>query len=491
MTKDTGLLDKKSSPGDISCEEFRKAGHELVDWIAEYLAHPERHAVLPAVEPGELRAKLPEFPPEHGESPGVVLRDFENQILPHVTHWNHPGFMAYFAAGGSSAGVLSEALIAALNNVGLLWRSSPALAELEQVSMGWLAQLLELPSDWFGMIHETASTASLHAVIAARQAALEAAQAAGHPLDLNRITIYASEQAHSSVEKTMAALGRGADACRKIQCDAQFRMDPDALRDAIRADIENGYRPIAVIATVGTTSTSAVDPVAAIAGVAEEFSLWLHVDAAYAGAAAILPEMRHHFDGCERADSFLTNAHKWLFAPMDLTAFYTAQPDILRRALSLVPEYLRSAEHPDAVNFMEYAIPLGRRFRGLKLWYILRTYGREGLAANIREHIRLASLLAGWVDEAADFERAAPTPFSLVCLRYRPAGATPNETDRLNEQLINAVNATGEFFLSHTKLNDRFVIRVAIGNLRTTEHYVVRVWQLLRELAPKVAAAAT
>ncbi len=484
MTKDTGLLDKKSSPGDISSEEFRKAGHELVDWIAEYVAHPERHAVLPAVEPGELRAKLPEFPPEHGDSSAAVLRDFENQILPHVTHWNHPGFMAYFAAGGSSAGVLSEALIAALNNVGLLWRSSPALAELEQVSMSWLSQLLGLPSDWFGMIHETASTASLHAVIAARQAALEAAEAGGRSLDLNRITIYASKQAHSSIEKTMAALGRGSDACRKIPCDTNFRMDPDALRDAIRGDIENGFCPIAVVATVGTTSASAVDPVPAIADLAEEFSLWLHVDAAYAGAAAILPEMRHYFEGCERADSFLTNPHKWLFAPMDLTAFYTAQPDILRRALSLVPEYLSSDEHPDAVNFMEYSIPLGRRFRGLKLWYILRLYGRERLAANVREHIRLASQLAGWIDESEGFERVAPTPFSLVCLRYRPSGATPAETDKINESLLNAVNATGEFFLSHTKLNERYVIRVAIGNLRTSEHYVARVWQLLREFAP-------
>lgn len=480
MSPDDGYPSAPVSFGDLDPEEFRRAGHQVIDWIADYLGHPERVSVLPDVRPGALLEKLQVDPPAVGTDPSKLLSEFERDILPHAVHWNHPGFMAYFAAGGSSPGILGEALSAALNNVGLLWRSSPALAELEQATLQWLVRLLGLPDSWFGMIHDTASTASFHAVIAAREQAASAACASGSRLDLNRIVIYASDQAHSSIEKAVAALGRGLGACRKIASDGNFAMRPDALRRAIAADLRDGLAPIAVVATVGTTPSTAVDPVQQIADIAAEHSLWLHVDAAYAGAAAMLAEQRHHFVGCERADSFVVNPHKWLFVPMDLTAFYTSRPEHFRNALSLVPEYLRSREDPRAVNYMEYSIPLGRRFRALKLWYVLRAFGSDRIAGTIREHIRIAGLLAEWVDAAPEFELLAPAPFSLVCLRYRRTGASDSEANAASERLLDAVNETGEFYLSHAVLAGRYAIRVAIGNIGTTENHVRRLWHLLQ-----------
>lgn len=471
----------------MPAEDFRRFGHQIIDWIADYWEHPERHAVLPDVQPGTLIDSLPATGPGQGEPMERILDDFERQILPHVTHWNHPGFLAYFATSGAAPGVLAETLAAGLNNVGLLWKASPALAELEQVTMRWLADWMALPTDWFGMIHTTASDASLHAVIAAREAARQSDEKSGNAFDLSRMVIYTSEQAHSSIEKTTLSLGLGREACRKIPVDAEFRMRPKALEAAIEGDRKANRRPICVVATVGTTSTSSVDPVPAIAAIAQRHELWLHVDAAYAGAAAILAEMRNHFAGCEQADSFLVNPHKWLFTPMDLCAFYSRRPDILRDAFSLVPEYLRTQEDPRAVNLMEYSIPLGRRFRALKLWFILRYFGREGLSALLREHIRIAQQFAYRVDEHPDFERIAPAPFSLVCFRYRPPGLDAAQLDRLNEKLLNAINASGEFFLSHTKLNGRFVIRVAVGNIHTAAKHLDRLWALLGEAAPALS----
>ena len=416
-----------------------------------------------------------------GEPMDRVLADFEKQIVPHVTHWNHPGFMGYFATSGSMPGVLAEALIAGLNNIGLLWKTSPALTELEQVTLRWLADWLELPNDWFGMTLAGASVASLHAVIAAREAAKAQAAAKGEPFDLKKITLYTSEQAHSSIEKTMLVLGLPHENCRKVRVDDEFRMRPELLEDLIEADLNGGLQPFCVVGTVGTTSTTSVDPIAALADIAERHSLWLHVDAAYAGAAGILLEKRRYLDGCERADTFLFNPHKWLFTPMDLTAFYCRRPEELRQALSLVPAYLRSQQDERAVNFMEYALPLGRRFRALKLWFILRYFGREGLMANLREHIRLAQDLAQRVDEHPDFERLAPAPFSVVCFRYRPAGAAVAQLNAINERLIQAINATGEFFLSSTVLHDQFTLRVAIGNIHTRQKHVDRLWEFAVE----------
>jgi len=454
-------------------EEFRLFGHQAVDWIAEYLAHPERHPVLPPVKPGQLTGALPARGPERGEPMSAILADFERLIVPAMTHWNHPGFLAYFANSATPEGILGELLAAALNGNGMLWKTSPAITELEQVTLRWLRHWSGLPEDWFGLIYDTASTSSMHAIAAAREAADPESRSKGVARGL---VVYTSEQAHSSIAKGAIAVGIGHDNVRLVPVDAEFRMLPDALREMINRDLAAGLRPCCVAATVGTTSTTSVDPVPAIADICERHNLWLHVDAAYAGSAAVAPEFRWALAGCERADSLVTNPHKWLLTPMDCSVFYTRRPDVLSRAFSLVPEYLRTEQDPLAVNLMDYGVPLGRRFRALKLWFILRSYGREGLAAIIREHVRLAREFAREVEADPRFELAAPAPFSVVNFRYKG-------TDDDNRRILDRVNAAGEVFISSTVLNGRFTLHLAIGNYATTKAHVERAWELLREAA--------
>ncbi|MDR7414878.1 MAG: pyridoxal-dependent decarboxylase [Armatimonadota bacterium] len=462
-------------------ELFLQGLERLGRWIADYLDHSERYPVLARVRPGEIREKLPPSPPEDPEPFERIFTDFQEILLPGITHWNHPGFFAYFAITGSAPGVLGEVLCAALNVNGMLWRTCPAATELEEVTLDWLRQLLGLPPR-FGIIMDTASVASLCAMAAARESlglGIREQGMAGRP-DLPRLRIYTSEHAHSSIEKGAIVLGFGQEGVRKIPVDGEFRMRPDALAEAIEEDLRAGWRPAGVVATVGTTSTTSVDPVPEIAEICERYGIWLHVDAAYAGVAAILPEKRHVLAGCERADSLVVNPHKWLTVPIDCSAFYTRRPEVLRRAFSLVPEYLRTPEE-DAVNFMDYGIQLGRRFRALKLWMVLRMFGASGLREMVRRHIALAREFAGWVDEDPDFERMAPVPFSTVCFRARPRGVPEEALDALNEQLLEAVNRTGEAYLSHTRLDGRLVLRLAIGHLRTEHRHVRRCWELLRE----------
>ena len=460
----------------MSPEEFRRHGHKVVDWIADYLAHPERYPVLAQVSPGYLLDQLPASGPEQGEPMDEILGDFQKFVIPGMTHWNHPSFFAYFSISGSGPGILGEMLAAALNVNGMLWKTSPAVTELEQVALAWLRQWIGLPDNFFGIIYDTASISSMHAIAAAREMAAPEVHRSG---GTQRLVLYTSEQAHSSIEKGAIAIGVGQQNVRKIPVDGQFRMIPDALAASIRQDRERGLQPFCISATVGTTSTTSVDPVPAIADIAEQYGLWLHVDAAYAGSAAIVPECRYALAGAERADSLVTNPHKWLFTPTDLSAFYTRRPDILRRAFSLVPEYLRTADNPRAVNFMDYGVQLGRRFRALKLWFVLRYYGREGIIQLIREHIRLAQEFASWVDADPDFERTAPTPFSVVCFRHRGGAET-------NQALLDRVNATGEVFLSHTALHGEFTLRLAIGNMRTEQRHVERAWELIRSEAARL-----
>lgn len=457
----------------MSPEEFRRYGHEAVDWIAEFLAHPERHPVLPAVQPGELIDALPPSAPEHGEPMCAILEDFRNLVVPAMTHWNHPGFMAYFANTAPGPGILGELLAAALNSNGMLWKTSPAITELEQVTLGWLRQWIGLPREFFGLIYDTASVSTLHAIAAAREMADPEGRTRGAAPGL---VVYCSQEAHSSVEKGAIALGIGQQNVRKVPVDSEFRMRPEALAEMAAADVAAGLRPICVTATVGTTSTTSIDPVRAIADIAERHGMWLHIDAAYAGSAAILPELRHILNGAERAHSLVLNPHKWLFTPMDLSAFFTRRPDILRRAFSLVPEYLRTADHPRAVNLMDYGVQLGRRFRALKLWFIMRYYGRERLAEIIRHQIRWAGELAALIDAHPQFERAAPTPFSVVCFRYRG-------TDDDNRRILERVNASGEIFISHTVLDGRLTLHLAIGNMATTREHVLRAWELVQAAA--------
>jgi aromatic-L-amino-acid decarboxylase len=429
---------------------FRDDGAAALEWVASYLERLRELPVLARVEPGELRAALPAAPPEEPEPFASVLEDLDRVLLPGLTHWQSPRFFAYFATTASEPGILAELLIAGLNQVGILWRTSPALQELEELTLDWLAQLLGLPEGLHGHIEDTASTGTLVALAAAR---------ARRPQSR---TVVVGEQANSSVFKAVRLLGLE---LRVVPADEAFRLRADLL------DLEGAC---AVVATAGTTGAAAVDPLPAIAERCERAGAWLHVDAAYAGAAAICPELRHHFAGWERADSVVVNPHKWLGVPMDCSTLWTRRPEALRDAFSLVPEYLRSAE--EVASLSEYSHPLGRRFRALKLWAVLRCFGRTGLQERIREHVRLAELFERWVREEPGWDVVAPRHFSLVC--FRRAGS-----DELNERLLERVNASGEIFLSHARLGDRYALRLAIGNFRTQEEDVRLAWDVLRREA--------
>jgi aromatic-L-amino-acid decarboxylase len=469
--------------GDLDTETFLVQAHRAMDWIARYLTGAEAYPVLTRMRPGELTAALPPAPPEKAEPLSQILDDVLQQIVPGLTHWNHPGFFAYFANSSTAPAILAEALAAALNANAMLWKTAPAATELEIVALDWLRQLLGLPAGLFGVIQDTASTATLLALMAAREAVPGLEVRRQGLRGQARLRMYASEHAHSSVEKAGIVLGIGQEGFRTIPVDERYRMDVEALSRAVAEDRASGWLPFAVTATVGTTSTTSIDPVADVAEVCRREGLWLHVDAAYAGCAAVVPELRHILDGCQHADSFVANPHKWLFVPVDLSVLYTRRPDVLRSALSLVPEYLRTPEEAVAPNLMDYGVALGRRFRALKLWMVLRAFGSSGIAARIREHVRLAQLFRSWVAEEPVFELAAPSPLSVVCFRVRVPGQPPEEADRRNEALMNAVNATGEIYLSHTKLEGRITLRLAVGNIRTEERHVRRAWELLREQA--------
>ncbi len=483
--EDQTLLDaaqQASATGDMDTEAFRRYGHQVVDWIAEYLAGVGNYPVLSQNTPGDIRRTLPAHPPIRPESMEAILADVDRILIPGITHWNSPGFMAYFSITGSGPGILGEMLCSALNVNAMLWRTSPAATELEQVTLDWLRQMLGLPRPMFGVINDTASSGVLYALAAAREAVsnlhIRQKGMAGRA-EVPRLCFYTSQDAHSSVDKAGIVLGIGQEGLRKIGTDSEFRMDVAELERTIQEDIAAGWLPFAVVATVGTTSTSSIDPVPQIADICERYSLWLHVDGSYGGIAAVDPDMRWVLTGCERADSLIVNPHKWLFTPLDCSAFYTRKPDVVKAAFSLIPEYLRNAESlgDEIPNLMDYGNALGRRFRSLKLWMVIRYFGQEGLAARIREHNRLAQLLVQWIDEAPDFERMAPTPLSLVCFRAHPRGMNDEaELEALNERLMNQVNVAGRFFLSHTRLRGKFTIRVAIGNLRTTEQDIQDLW---------------
>jgi aromatic-L-amino-acid decarboxylase len=471
--------------GDLPLDDFRRTGHELVEWIADYLENGEQYPVLSRSQPGEIRAQLPASPPVAPESLDEMLADFREIIMPGITHWNHPNFYAYFSNTGSVPGILAEMLIAALNVNGMLWRTSPAATELEEVTLDWLRQLLGLGAGWEGVMMDGASMSSMVAIAAAREAidGLDVRRKGMAHAETPQLRVYISEQTHSSLEKGAMVLGIGQENVVKIPVDGENGMDAAALETAVQQDIAAGRRPFFVCATIGTTSTTGVDPVPAIADVAGRHQLWLHVDGAYGGMAAIVPEKRYLLTGVDRADSLVVNPHKWLFTPLDLSAFYTRRPAVLKRAFSLLPEYLRSAEtDANAVrDYMDYGIQLGRRFRALKLWFVLRAYGREGLIARLREHLRLAQLFGGWVDASPDFERMAPTVFSTVCFRARPQHVDDEAAlARLNEALMNRVNEDGRIFISHTKVDGRYTLRLAIGNIRTEERHIAQAWALLQ-----------
>jgi aromatic-L-amino-acid decarboxylase len=477
--------------GDMPPEEFRRHAHAVVDWMADYLANVGGLPVLAQVQPGDVASRLPASAPDAGEPVDDILRDFRDVVMPGITHWNHPDFLAYFSITGGGPGILGEMLAATLNTNAMLWRTGPAPTELEERTLDWLRQLMGLPEGFHGTIQDTASISTLVAIAAAREAAGLGIRDEGMSgRDVPRLRVYASEEVHSSIDKAGITLGIGKAGTRKIATDAEFRMDPAALERALEEDVAAGIRPLAVVATVGTTSTSSIDPVAAIADVCARHGVWLHVDAAYGGSAALVPELRHVLDGAARADSLVVNPHKWMFVPIDCSVLFSRRPDVIRRAFSLVPEYLATPEGETVTNLMDYGPALGKRFRSLKLWMTLRYFGAEGMAARIREHCRLARTFAGWVEQAADWEVVAPVPFSLVVFRHAPAGMTDAEADAHNERVMAAVNASGRALLSHTRVRGRLVLRLAVGNLRTTESHVQAAWDLLRQTAANDIASA-
>ncbi len=452
-------------------------------WIREYFEQPEAHRVMPAVAPGQIAALLPESAPEEGVPFDEIFADFERIVVPGTTHWNHPRFFAYFATSSAPAAIVAEALAATLDVKAMLWRTSPAATELEEVMMRWLGRLLDLPPQWTGVIYDTASIAGFTVLAAARDAlGLQIRERGMSGRDLPALRIYITAETHSHVEKAAVALGIGQENVVRVACDGAYRMRPEALRAAIEADEKAGMRPLAVVATVGTTSTTSVDPVAAIAEVTRERNIWLHVDAAYAGPAAMIPEFRWMLDGVELADSLVLNPHKWMFVPMDLSVLFLKDESIVRRAFSLVPEYLTTPE-AGVVNYMDYGLQLGRRFRALKLWFVLRHFGARGIRERLRGHIALAAEFASLVGAEPGWEVMAPHPLSVVCFRYAPPGVDEAQRDALNAEILRAVNATGEVFLSHTRVDGRYALRLAIGNLRTQRADVEHAWGLLQRLS--------
>jgi aromatic-L-amino-acid decarboxylase len=480
--------------GDMSAEEFRAALHRVADWVADYRENIEDLKVSPDIVPGQIITRLPKKPPDDAVPLKDIFQDFQEIIMPGLVHWGHPAFLGYFGSTTTAPGILGEMMTASLNVSAMTWRTSPAATELETLVLDWLRQMLCLPDDFTGVVYDTASVAILHALAAARENLnLDIRERGlGGRAEVPALRVYASDQAHSSIEKAAITLGLGERNVRRVASDAMYRMKVSALRSAIDEDRREGLFPMAVVATVGTTSTTSVDPVEEISVLCHEQDLWLHVDAAYGGAMALLPENRHLMKGVETADSIVVNPHKWLFVPLDFSALYVKRPELLRATFSLVTEYLRGDAAQSERNYMDYGIQLGRRFRALKAWMVIRSFGQKGLAARIREHIRLARLFASWLDDDPQFEVLAPVTMAVVCFRVvlplDERRITDEELNDFNKQVVEAVNSTGEAYLTHTTLNNRVAVRLAVGNVLTTERHLALVYDLIRREVARLLA---
>jgi aromatic-L-amino-acid decarboxylase len=470
----------RESLGDIPPEEFRRQLHELADWIADFRQNIESLRVAPDDKPGAIRAQLPEKAPEEGEPFEKILSDVDRLIVPGMVHWMHPMFLGYFGWTTTAPGILGEILTAPLNVNAMTWRTSPAATELETLVVDWIRQWVRLGQEFGGVVYDTASVGVMHALAVAREEAAPSVRkrglvGAGAPV----FRMYASEQAHSSAEKAAIALGLGEENVQRVPTDAAFRMDASVLREMIARDVREGFKPLAAIATVGTTSTASVDPVPDIARICREFKLWLHIDGAYGAGFSIVPECQSLIAGWSEADSIVVNPHKSLFVPLDFSVLYVRDVERLRRVFTLVPEYLRGDTVEEEKNYMDYGIQLGRRFRALKAWIIFRSFGRAGLAARLREHMRLANLFADWIRSDNQFELAAPVSMGIVCFRF--VGTDKDEIDRLNSEIVERINASGRAYLTQTKLRGRTVMRIGVGNVLTTEEHLRKAWTLIRE----------
>ena len=470
------------APGDTSPEEFRKQLHELADWIADFRQNIESLRVAPNDKPGAILAALPGEPPEEGEPFEKILGDIDRDIVPGMVHWSHPMFLGYFGWTTTAPAILGEIITAPLNVNAMTWRTCPAATELETLVVDWIRQWMHLPQEFGGVVYDTASVGVMHALAVAREEAAPSVRkhglvGAGAPV----FRIYASEQAHSSAEKAAIALGLGKENVQRVLTDAAFCMEPGALREMVTRDIREKFKPLAVIATVGTTSTASVDPVPGIASICRENNMWLHIDGAYGAGFAILPEDKSLTNGWSEADSIVVNPHKSLFVPLDFSVLFVRDLERLRRVFTLVPEYLRGDTVEAQKNYMDYGIQLGRRFRALKAWVIFRSFGREGMATRLREFVRLANLFADWIKSDSRFELVAPVSMSVVCFRF--VAGDESKIDKLNSQIVETINASGRAYLTQTKLRDRTVMRIGLGNVLTTEEHLRKAWEMLRETA--------
>lgn len=465
-------------------DEFRRHAHAMVDWMADFLEGVERYPVRAQTAPGKIAARLPEAPPESGEAMETIFADFERDVLPGITHWQHPRFFAYFPANSSPPSVLAEMLTATLGAQCMLWQTSPAATEMETKVLDWLRQMVGMPEGFTGVIQDSASSAILAAVLTARERATGWGANAEGLRAQPPLAVYTSEQTHSATEKNVKIAGLGLAGFRKIPVDDAFRLRVDALAAAIEADLAAGIRPACVVASIGGTGVGAVDPLREIGELCRRHSIFLHVDAAWAGTALICPEHRWMFDGIELADSVVFNPHKWMLTNFDCSAHFVKDPDALIRTFSILPEFLKSREADVVIDYRDWGVPLGRRFRALKLWFVIRSYGIEGLQAIIREHVRLGGLFAGWVEADPDFEIVAPPVLSLINFRFHPRGVDdPAELDRLNEAMLHRINDDGRIYLTQNRVHGRYVIRMSIGQTTTEQRHVEEAWAVIRELA--------
>ncbi|MFW5663783.1 MAG: pyridoxal phosphate-dependent decarboxylase family protein [bacterium] len=460
-------------------EAFKKYGRELVDWIAEYFDNIEDYPVKSRVEPGVVKKQLPASFPGQGEVTDTIIEDFKRIIMPGISHWQHPGWFAYFPANNSPVSVLAEMLTAGLGVQGMIWDTSPAATELEEVVMNWLRDMVGLPAGFSGVIQDTASTATLCALLSAREK-VTAFEVNQKGFD-KTLRVYTSSQTHSSIEKGVKIAGFGRQNLVYVDVDENFALKPGMLQKAIEEDLQKGFVPCCVVATLGTTSSMAMDPVGEIAGICRQYGIWLHVDAAFAGTAAIAPEFRGFMQGTHKADSFVFNPHKWMLTNFDCSAYFVKEPEILKRTFSIMPEYLKTAADEKVNNYRDWGIPLGRRFRSLKLWFVIRYYGQEGIAAMVRKHVDLAQKFASWLRDMPGYEILAPVNLSLVCFRYRKPGLDEASLNDFNKKLLAEINASGEVYLTHTVLNGKYCLRLSVGQRTTEERHVRRVFELLED----------
>ena len=468
-------------------ELFRKYGYEIVDWIADYFENVKKYPVKSRVNPGDIKSRLPEQPPEEGEDMSAIWQDFQEIILPGITHWQHPGWFAYFPANNSPPSVLAEMLTAGLGVQCMIWETSPAAAELEEVVLDWLRQMLGLPEGLKGVIQDTASTASLCALLTAREVAT--GFTSNEKGLNNNLRVYTSEEGHSSIEKAVKIAGFGRENICYIPTDHNYAMQPEKLKQAIENDLSEGKKPACVIATIGTTSSTAIDPLPDIGRICKEYNIWLHVDAAFAGTASMLEEKSELLKGAEYLDSFVFNPHKWLFTNFDCSAYFVKDPDLLIKTMAINPEYLKTAKDEQVNNYRDWGIQLGRRFRALKLWFVIREYGVNGLKEMIRKHIKLAQLFADWINNSEEFELLAPVSTTLVCFRWNDGQKTEEELNKFNQTLLKNINQSEHVYLTHTTLSGRFTIRMAIGQRNTEKEDVAYAWEIINAAAENIKSS--